>query len=171
MRLICKLKFERCKHFHSIKQPLISLNLKYFMIQIRLRYPKSILQSRSPLLLSYCMCLDISRLHNMISEIGHCVEKMPMQWLCFQRWWSEQRNDDKKCRAGETATPRENDDNDTWKRRRDTGMTDTPRRKDGDVVRERRWRHAGETATTKFHSKITTTQLCCQVMGTETRLT
>ena len=49
-----KSKFERCKHFHSMKQPLISLNLKYFIIQIKFKYLKSILQSRSSSLPSYC---------------------------------------------------------------------------------------------------------------------
>ena len=54
MRSSRNFKFERRKHFHSIKQPLINLDLKYFMIQMKLRYLKSILQSRSSLLLSYC---------------------------------------------------------------------------------------------------------------------
>ena len=54
MRSSRKVKFERCKHFHSIEQSLISLDLKYFMIQIKSRYLKSILQSRSSLLPSYC---------------------------------------------------------------------------------------------------------------------
>ena len=56
MRSSRKLKFERRKHFHSIKQLLITLDLKYFMIQRKLRYLKSILQSRSSLLPSYCSC-------------------------------------------------------------------------------------------------------------------
>ena len=63
MRSSRKLKFERCKHFHSKKQPLITLDLKYFMIQTKLRYLKSILQSRPSLLPSYCIsywyCIDI----------------------------------------------------------------------------------------------------------------
>ena len=53
-----KLKFVRRKHFHSIEQPLISLDLKYFTIQIKLGYLKSILQSRSSLLPSYCKIND-----------------------------------------------------------------------------------------------------------------
>ena len=54
MRSSRKLKFERRKHFHSIEQPLINLNLEYSMIQIKLGYLKSIPQSRSSLLPSYC---------------------------------------------------------------------------------------------------------------------
>ena len=54
MRSSRKLKFERRKRFHLIKQPLITLDLKYLMIQTKLRYLKSILQSRSSLLPSYC---------------------------------------------------------------------------------------------------------------------
>ena len=54
MRSNHKLKFKRRKYIHSIEQPLISLDLKYFMIQMKLRYLKSILQSRSSLLPSYC---------------------------------------------------------------------------------------------------------------------
>jgi len=48
-----KLRFKRRECIHSKKQPLISLNLKYFMIQMKLGYLKSILQSRSSLLPSY----------------------------------------------------------------------------------------------------------------------
>ena len=55
MRASHKLRFKRRKCIHSIKQPLISLDLKYFMIQMKLGYLKSILQSRSSLLPSYCM--------------------------------------------------------------------------------------------------------------------
>ena len=54
MRSSHELKFKRRKYIHSIEQPLISLDLKYSMIQIKLEYLKSILQSRSSLLLSYC---------------------------------------------------------------------------------------------------------------------
>ena len=54
MKLSCKLKFERHKYFHLIKQPLITLDLKYFIIETTLRYLKSILQSRSSLLPSFC---------------------------------------------------------------------------------------------------------------------
>ena len=49
-----KLKFEGCKHFHSKKQLLITLDLKYFIIQTKLKYLKSIIQSRSLLLPTYC---------------------------------------------------------------------------------------------------------------------
>ena len=54
MRSSHKLRFKRRKCIHSIEQPLISLDLKYFMIQMKLGYLKSILQSRSSLLPSYC---------------------------------------------------------------------------------------------------------------------
>ena len=47
-----KLKFKRRKYIHSIKQS-INLDLKYFMI--KLRYLKSILQTRSSLLPTYCI--------------------------------------------------------------------------------------------------------------------
>ena len=50
-----KLEFERRIYIHSIEQPLITLNLKYFVIQMKLRYLKSFLQSRLSLLPSYCM--------------------------------------------------------------------------------------------------------------------
>ena len=50
-----KLKFEICKHIHSIEQPLITIDLKFFMNQMKLRYLKSILQSRLSLLPSYCI--------------------------------------------------------------------------------------------------------------------
>ena len=43
MRSSRKLKFERHKYFHSVRQPLFSLDLKYFIIEIKLRYLKSIL--------------------------------------------------------------------------------------------------------------------------------
>ena len=46
MRSSRNLKFERCRHFHSIEQPLINLDLKYFILQIKLRYLKSILQTK-----------------------------------------------------------------------------------------------------------------------------
>ena len=52
-----KLRFKRRKCIHSIEQPLISLDLKYFMIQMKLEYLKSILQSRSSLLPSFCTYL------------------------------------------------------------------------------------------------------------------
>ena len=55
MRSSHKLRFKRRKYIHSIEQPLISVDLKYFMIQMKLRFLKSILQSRSSLLPSYCI--------------------------------------------------------------------------------------------------------------------
>ena len=59
MRSSHKLRFKRRKCIHSIEQPLISLDFKYFIIQMKLGYLKSILQSRSSLLPSYCMLLRI----------------------------------------------------------------------------------------------------------------
>ena len=41
-------------HMQAIEQPLISIDLKFFINQMKLRYLKSILQSRSSLLPSYC---------------------------------------------------------------------------------------------------------------------
>ena len=78
MRSSCKLKFERRKHFHSIKQLLITLNLEYFMIQTKLRYLKSNLQSRSSLLPSYCRLSFKGRLTAMHS--GIC------QLSCYPKW-------------------------------------------------------------------------------------
>ena len=69
MRSSRKLKFERCKHFHSIEQPLISLDLKFFMIQIKLRYLKSILQSRSSLLPSHCTSSCVYRDQFLLSVV------------------------------------------------------------------------------------------------------
>ena len=43
MRSSHKLRFERRKYIHSIEQPLISLDLKYFMIKVKLRYLRYIL--------------------------------------------------------------------------------------------------------------------------------
>ena len=63
MRSSRKLKFKRRKHFHSIEQPLINLNLKYPKIQMKLRYLKPILQSRSSLLPSYCIILIFFKFH------------------------------------------------------------------------------------------------------------
>ena len=57
MRSSHKLKFKRRKCVRSIEQPFISLDLKYYMVQIKLGYLKSILQSRSSLLPSYCIML------------------------------------------------------------------------------------------------------------------
>ena len=54
MRSSHKLRFKRRKCIHSIEQPSISLDLKYFMIKMKLWYLKSILQFRSSLLPSYC---------------------------------------------------------------------------------------------------------------------
>ena len=51
-----KLKNERNKHI----QHLISIDLNFFINQIKLRYLKSILQSRSSLLPSYCRWNSIS---------------------------------------------------------------------------------------------------------------
>ena len=56
-----KLRFKRHKCIHSIEQPLISLDLKDFMIQLKLGYLKSILQSRSSLLPSYCIKCHLFR--------------------------------------------------------------------------------------------------------------
>ena len=50
-----KLKNERSKYIQAIEQPLISIDLKFFINQMKLRYLKSILQSRSSLLPSYCI--------------------------------------------------------------------------------------------------------------------
>ena len=52
-----KLKNERSKYIQAIEQPLISIDLKFFINQMKLRYLKSILQSRSSLLPSYCSSL------------------------------------------------------------------------------------------------------------------
>ena len=49
-----KLKNERSKYIQAIEQPLISIDLKFFTNQIKSKYLKSILQSRSSLLPSYC---------------------------------------------------------------------------------------------------------------------
>ena len=51
-----KLKNQRSEHIQAIEQPLISLDLKFFIKQMKLRYLKSFLQSRSSLLPSYCTC-------------------------------------------------------------------------------------------------------------------
>ena len=52
-----KLKNERNKYIQAIEQHLISIDLNFFINQMKLRYLKSILQSRSSLLPSYCMLL------------------------------------------------------------------------------------------------------------------
>ena len=80
MRSSHKLRFKRRKCIHSIEQPLISLDLKYFMKQIKLGYLKSILQSRSSLLPSYCTTRQnkctllalVSFVPNFFSR-GHCL--------------------------------------------------------------------------------------------------
>ena len=54
-----KLKSEKSKHIQAIKQPVISIDLNFFFInQIKLKYLKSILQSRSSLLPPYCRGCD-----------------------------------------------------------------------------------------------------------------
>ena len=73
-----KLKYERSQYIQAIEQFLINLNLKYFMIQIRLGYLKSILQSRSSLLPSYCRLSFKGRLTAMHS--GIC------QLSCYPKW-------------------------------------------------------------------------------------
>ena len=75
MRSSHKLKFKRRKCIHSIEQPLISLDLKCFTIQMKLRYLKSILLSRSSLLPSYC-----SRTHFL-------VFLSPTNLNTEQPWW------------------------------------------------------------------------------------
>ena len=50
-----KLKNERNQYIQAIKQPLISIDLNFFINQIKLRNSKAILQSRSSLLPSYCI--------------------------------------------------------------------------------------------------------------------
>ena len=49
------LENKRSKHNHSIEQFLINLNLNFYINLIKIRYLKSILQSRSSSLSSYCI--------------------------------------------------------------------------------------------------------------------
>ena len=62
-----KLKNERSKHIQAIEQPLININLNFFINQMKLRYLKSILQSRSSLPPSYCKSLDFKVLDSLSS--------------------------------------------------------------------------------------------------------
>ena len=53
-----KLKNEKSLYIQAIEQLLININLNYFTYKIRLRYQKSILQSRSSFLPSYCILME-----------------------------------------------------------------------------------------------------------------
>ena len=49
-----KVKNKRIQHIQAIEQPLINIDLNFFIYQIKLRYLKSILHSKLSLLQSYC---------------------------------------------------------------------------------------------------------------------
>ena len=53
-----KWKNEKSLYIQAIEQLLININLNYFTYKIRLRYQKSILQSRSSFLPSYCILME-----------------------------------------------------------------------------------------------------------------
>ena len=66
-----KLKNQKSEHIQAIEQPLISLDLKFFIKQMKLRYLKSFLQSRSSLLPSYCNKIFVCIPGNNDSEHDH----------------------------------------------------------------------------------------------------
>ena len=100
MRSSHKLKFEKRKCIHSIEQPLIGLDLKYFMIQIIIRYLKSILEVVIAFMILFPgreVGIRVKNLHLCWIKLFHLCWIKLFQWIDIQ--WDQVAIDPKVLRS------------------------------------------------------------------------